>query len=1173
MSDWELSKENVQPLKSGRRVTSFSSDQSTLKKEKQEYESALRTYNGDDPLEIWHSYILWIEQAYPKGGKSGHLVELCERCISQFKDDERYQNDQRYIEVWIKYANCTNDPHEIYQFMYDQNIGTKLTLLYEAWATCAEIAGFHKKANAIYQFGVENGAQPYDLLNRRQEEFQKRIIRGTDIRDAEEDQMMDMDENRSALGQLRTVGKKHAVPSVRIGAAKQGFYGGLGIRQSANNQVAPGFQVYNDEISAPSILPAQTGEWGEMPHRKVVNKENELKAGPWTKGKRFPTKPSAVTVPASRPSFSVHDENPDDQEMRTPMKLPDVGKQVLSSRKPDKESDPLYHIRIKDSLDPNQKPMYCKAKIYCGADEFSFEEIRAARFRYKLRKAEEKKRLEEERREIEASREELRRNQEFLRLQAEEIRLQSMALKREQEAMVEKCRQQLLMHQEQFNAERQMQIQRQKEQVDIDIQRRIQQSEARSAASTVNREDESLSSLNSSKRTPADFNNSQSSSRLSAPTPDSLKRSLTAPSPTVNTQEAYKLVMGMFNASLEIDKFDDCGRETTEQGMPQIQHGPEDKSVPFTVFDENSAQKTPDTGPKAPFAIYTEEQGQPKSNMSAKMPFQIFDENSGAHASNYVKEPPVSMHDDERMDGIESQAGEDFTIAPVGSHQSFVSAARCASTPFHPENNSIQSIPDISQIPVDKTRESFYVQNNTDVKNLSPIMEGSNEESDGHATNSTASSMASHDGISKHSVKSIRASHSHIEPIPETDHIPTSAVQPKGAGFTIFTDEGLRIDNINRDDDDVGNQSEHVIDTTTYIPPDIDDKTQALMSTSIYIDPHDPFDAETIQGFLKKLTKPLSSYSNYVAEPMMKIKSQESTTLGGDLYLVMDAVGKGGNAKVYKAEKMDYDIDFTVGLELNENYYALKVQSPPCPWELYICNEIQDRLTQQLHPGEVDVRPSMMSVEKGCFCDDMSCLITKYYSSGTLLDFVNKLSAHNLQMEESIALYLSIELMYMIEKLHKCHIIHGDIKPDNFMFLGLRPDLPECSDVLRLFAQCERPLVLIDFGQSIDMTKYPSDTTFLTKTDLFGLVGTIHVLLFKQYMKVYQQSGTWRITQSFPRKWNQSLWKKLFHECLNVPSCSQLPDLASLRQEFQDYFLTIRTQYYACASKFNSLAG
>jgi hypothetical protein len=41
-----------------------------------EFETALRTYTGPDPLDPWHQYITWVEQTFPKGGKEGNLQQL-----------------------------------------------------------------------------------------------------------------------------------------------------------------------------------------------------------------------------------------------------------------------------------------------------------------------------------------------------------------------------------------------------------------------------------------------------------------------------------------------------------------------------------------------------------------------------------------------------------------------------------------------------------------------------------------------------------------------------------------------------------------------------------------------------------------------------------------------------------------------------------------------------------------------------------------------------------------------------------------------------------------------------------------------------------------------------------------------------------------------------------------
>lgn len=109
-NEWELSKENVQPMKQGRKMANLavalapsSVDQTRIYKEKREFEAQIRTYEGEDPLDIWYRYIVWTGENFPKGGKD--LGSLLERCITTFKDEERYKDDERYAKVWIRYVS------------------------------------------------------------------------------------------------------------------------------------------------------------------------------------------------------------------------------------------------------------------------------------------------------------------------------------------------------------------------------------------------------------------------------------------------------------------------------------------------------------------------------------------------------------------------------------------------------------------------------------------------------------------------------------------------------------------------------------------------------------------------------------------------------------------------------------------------------------------------------------------------------------------------------------------------------------------------------------------------------------------------------------------------------------------------------------------------------------
>ena len=52
----------------------------------------------------------------------------------------------------------------------------------------------------------------------------------------------------------------------------------------------------------------------------------------------------------------------------------------------------------------NERPMYCKEKIYCGIDEFTFEELRA----FKWKKDQEQKKQADDKKDLEGNHEEIK---------------------------------------------------------------------------------------------------------------------------------------------------------------------------------------------------------------------------------------------------------------------------------------------------------------------------------------------------------------------------------------------------------------------------------------------------------------------------------------------------------------------------------------------------------------------------------------------------------------------------------------------------------------------------------------------------------------------------------------------------------------------------------------------
>eukprot|EP00644_Phytophthora_capsici_P004416 jgi/Phyca11/109913/e_gw1.17.617.1 len=172
-------------------------------------------------------------------------------------------------------------------------------------------------------------------------------------------------------------------------------------------------------------------------------------------------------------------------------------------------------------------------------------------------------------------------------------------------------------------------------------------------------------------------------------------------------------------------------------------------------------------------------------------------------------------------------------------------------------------------------------------------------------------------------------------------------------------------------------------------------------------------------------------------------------------------------------------------------------------------------------------------------------------------------------------------MLRCIELLHSVNVLHGDIKPDNWLMIPGKPGSTGIQEPGKTNNFKAGDLYLIDYGRSIDLSFYPKGTVFrgnchargfqcvemLTKQhwthqiDTFAFLGTMHCMLFGEYMEVKPRRNSkgsmqWGIVRPFKRYWQIDMWKDIFHELLNVSSCLEQPSLLNLRRRLENYFAT-----------------
>ncbi|KAK2582113.1 hypothetical protein KPH14_004485 [Odynerus spinipes] len=378
-----LCKENIQPLRYGRNAAQLGTAlraqedadvQQLLLQERQMYEDAIRNYEGDDPLENWYDYILWMEQSYPKSGHESHIGKLLQRCLATFEKETKYYQDQRYIRLWINYISMQKNPLELYQLLHNNGIGTMVADIYRAWAFELEQVEDYKQADEVYMIGLRARAEPLDELDYAHKNFQLAVARKT-LGRMDDRCEVSVFEQRQAFSSLKAIKAGKKVSSVRTGHRVREYYPGSIPQVTSGMQSARSssrVQIYQDdvpgEMKGASIL-------DHVPVEDMMHKENTIKPGPWNNGNKRCT----LLTSNLKTAFKVHEDQADDNDFEKVRLFPSHTPFFDGSKYPEHMMIPVY---VPDRPNPNVilKPHYPKDIVYANNMDLSLEEIRAQRY-------------------------------------------------------------------------------------------------------------------------------------------------------------------------------------------------------------------------------------------------------------------------------------------------------------------------------------------------------------------------------------------------------------------------------------------------------------------------------------------------------------------------------------------------------------------------------------------------------------------------------------------------------------------------------------------------------------------------------------------------------------------------------------------------------------------------
>ncbi|KAK0978119.1 protein kinase [Friedmanniomyces endolithicus] len=1132
------------------------------------YEKELASIDeADDPLEVYDRYVRWTLDTYPTPQtRQTQLLPLLERATKSLQSSSHYKNDPRYLKLWLHYIRLFSDaPRETFVYLARHGIGEGLALYYEEFAAWLENAGRWQQAEEVYKMGLEKEARPSERLLRKSGEFERRM----------EARPLDLSEPTSpALPVVRKALVAKIDPLATVSpVAEQQEARSITAKKSKSSKMA----IFSD-TEAPSRLDSGNSNqgWdniGTLANRK---KENTVEAKPWA-GEKLA---SGKTNGGMQKLIVFKDE-------------------CTVNLKTGRQEFVFVNLEL----------VYPQAGK--GGAEFCFEELRARHRGWLDRdwsRPRPREEIEEKPATLEPSIKEqlpgrephlVQPAQVSLDLHMDELPKQVKPKQRgfaifedvptqlsplEQPAQegpefAEKFAKTLTLNDE--NDENAAPPPRRQE---VDVAKRLRREERANRTRKIKVLD--VKHIKNETKT-IQLNLDSPTGPKTGP---KLKRKKSSdrpePTMTINTKEAMDEIYGIFNQPLasqteQVDGGDDesdddytTGDESTATGKLSAtasEYGDETRN------DLLSAQEPAASGDD----VHTNVTGWSDFTTSKHVPREAADSapQSAQSTTWDVYEDPTSV------------AGAE------GEQEELV-------TPLE-DNPRTQYVPILSedQETFGALSRGLSILPNHRLPFMTPIVERT-ESSLG------ASTIRTEKDYFNAKTPSRKATGASPEPLIEDDEPQSSPFQDVIAELA---EEKRKVLQPIRTKTTKGTISlgqgtaKSQLAAKTKTPLAAEPVQKGLIVKDAQCNPMDPSLRQTI---LSQVKPSLSSYDGYheclettssrTAENRKYIKtltkaSRSSTSIertaqtlslppmlslkGADgTYAIKRQLGEGTFAPVYLVENSaaapaDSESNdenrppSRVGKSAHRKHLeAVKMEDPPNAWEFYMIRQSHRRLGVSRAAESVVRAHEMHLFRDECF------LVEEYRDQGTLLDLLNIArleSGNGGGLDETTAMWLTVEMLRTVEALHSKQLIHGDLKGDNVLVRfddpGAETDWSPTYFSSGAHGWASKGVCLIDFGRGVDMKQFVPNVAFIAdwktteadcaemrelrpwtyQIDYHGLAGIVHSLLFGKYMEIVGEKAgtalalgqgatrTYKIRENLKRYWQTEIWSEVFHLLLN----------------------------------------